>query len=131
MPVAPGTFGTLAALLMVFLLEPSPHLHAALAAGFALVGTVAAQSAEVSLGQKDSGRIVIDEFAGYLFATAYLPQTPFYLLCSFILFRIFDILKPPPVGRLQALRGGPGVMADDLAAGLMTNALLQLWKIST
>lgn len=127
-PAAPGTFGTLAALGFVLVLEPSGHLHAVIAAAMAVGGAYAAGSAEASLGQKDSGHIVIDEFAGYLLATAYLPRTPFYLLSSFILFRIFDILKPPPVNWLQGIRGGPGVMADDLAAGVMANVLLQLWK---
>jgi phosphatidylglycerophosphatase A len=101
----------------------------ALAALVAVVGALAAGKAARALGEKDPGCIVIDEVAGYLVATAFVPHSLGYLLGAFVLFRFFDIAKPGPIGRLQDIPGGWGIMADDLAAGLAANAVLQLWRI--
>jgi phosphatidylglycerophosphatase A len=128
-PVAPGTFGSLAALLLVALLRPSAEAHGALTAFFAVLGTAASHSASRSFGGEDPGQIVIDEFTGFLLATVYLPQGAFYFFSSFILFRFFDILKPPPIGWLERVGGGPGIMADDIAAGIAANLILQLWRL--
>jgi phosphatidylglycerophosphatase A len=91
-------------------------------------------------GLSDSQRIVIDEVLGYLVATAFLPREPMILLTQFLLFRLFDVLKPPPVrqidqwgkrfpiGALQSL----GVILDDLAAGalaLLTTLLLRQFQL--
>ena len=86
----------------------------------ALVGTWAAHVAEVAIGAKDPGAIVIDEVAGMTLSVLVLPL-PFtvpVLLVAFVLFRIFDVVKPFPAGRSQALGGGVGVMIDDIIAGL-------------
>lgn len=129
LPVAPGTWGTAAALLLVVLLRPSPPGYIAMTLLVTAIGTVSAHEAEKSMGESDPGHIVIDEFAGYLFSMALLPQSAGYLLAAFILFRFFDILKPLGLRRLEALGGGPGIMADDVAAGVMTNIVLQLWRL--
>lgn len=129
LPVAPGTWGTGAALLLVALLRPSTPLYLAITLLAAALGTVAAHEAEKATGGKDPGHIVIDEFAGYMFSMALLPQSAGYMLSAFILFRVFDILKPLGLRRLEALGGGPGIMADDVAAGILTNAVLQLWRL--
>jgi phosphatidylglycerophosphatase A len=129
LPVAPGTWGTAAALLIIVALKPSVAVFVVLLAVSAVLGTVASEEAEKVLKKKDSGHIVIDEVAGYFFAMAFLPQTAGYFIASFILFRFFDIIKPQPINRLQHLSGGVGVMADDIAAGILTNVLLQLWRI--
>ncbi|MFO0752859.1 MAG: phosphatidylglycerophosphatase A [Thermodesulfovibrionales bacterium] len=98
------------------------------AAGLVL-GTISAQVAEKGFGQHDSKHIVIDEFVGYLAAMLFLPLTVPYLAASFFLFRLFDILKPPPIRSIdRKVRGGVGIMLDDAAAGLCTNGLLQLWR---
>jgi phosphatidylglycerophosphatase A len=93
-----------------------------------VLGTVASGRAEKVLGQKDSGHIVIDEVAGYFISMIFLPQTFGYFAAAFVLFRIFDILKPPPINRLQHFHGGVGVMADDIAAGILANIVLQIWR---
>lgn len=126
---APGTWGTAAALLLVVLVRPSTPLYLAITLLAAVLGTVSAHEAERAMGSKDPGPIVIDEFAGYLFSMALLPQEAGYLLAAFILFRFFDILKPLWLRRLEVLGGGPGIMADDIAAGIVTNVLLQLWRL--
>ncbi len=129
LPVAPGTWGTAVALLIIVALKPSVAVFVVLLAASAVLGTVASGEAEKVLQKKDSGHIVIDEVSGYFFAMAFLPQTAVYFIASFILFRFFDIIKPQPINRLQYLSGGVGVMADDIAAGILTNVLLQLWRI--
>lgn len=79
-------------------------------------GTLAAGLAEERLGP-DDGRIVVDEVAGMGLALLAVPHTLPGTALAFALFRVFDILKPPPIGRVQDVGGGWGVMADDLAAG--------------
>ena len=84
--------------------------------------------AEKDLG-KDSGHIVIDEFCGYLTAVLFIPKTPAWLIAAFILFRIFDIFKPPPIRKVERLiPGGAGIMLDDILAGIYANICLQAWR---
>jgi phosphatidylglycerophosphatase A len=127
-PLAPGTLGTLAALVFVAITNLPVPLYLVLTAAVTVIGIYASGVVEEITDEKDPGCIVIDEVAGYLVSMAFLPATVFYLVSSFILFRIFDILKPPPLDRLQRLKGGTGVMADDILAGIYTNIVLQIWK---
>jgi phosphatidylglycerophosphatase A len=78
-------------------------------------------------GRKDPGFVVIDEVAGQMIALIGIPVHWKYLLASFILFRSFDIVKPFPLRRLEALPGGAGIMMDDVGAGLYALVLLQIW----
>lgn len=131
LPLAPGTWGTLAALIVIVLLKPSTPVYIAITILATVIGTVASNETEKFLNKKDSGHIVIDEFSGYFFAMAFLPLSAGYLFSSFILFRAFDILKPRPIRRLEGLGGGIGVMLDDIAAGVIANLILQLWRLLT
>lgn len=119
-PKAPGTFGTVLGLLLAVLMPDNIYL----VLGVSVLGIWASQEAEKVFAEHDSPKIVIDEVAGYLIA-AY-NRHGYYLIVAFILFRILDILKPPPINQLQKLPGGLGVMADDLAAGLATNLIIGL-----
>jgi phosphatidylglycerophosphatase A len=83
-----------------------------------LIGTWAADQAERTLGRKDPGVIVIDEVAGMTLSVLVLPLTVPVLAIAFVLFRVFDVVKPAPARQAQALPGGIGVMVDDLVAGL-------------
>lgn len=85
-----------------------------------IAGTWAAHVVERALGDKDPGVIVVDEVAGMTLSVLALPLTLPVLLVAFVLFRIFDVVKPFPANRAQALSGGLGVMIDDLIAGLYT-----------
>jgi phosphatidylglycerophosphatase A len=117
-PVAPGT---VASALTVLLLWLVPFSRAGLVLFFVLVaviGTWAAGQAERALGSKDPGAIVIDEVAGMTLSVLALPLTISVLALAFVLFRVFDIVKPAPARQAQALPGGTGVMVDDLVAGL-------------
>ena len=86
-------------------------------AAVVVVGIWASQRVEDVLERTDPGVIVIDEVAGMMVSVALLPRTPAVLFCAFLLFRLFDIWKPFPAREAQALRGGFGVVVDDLIAG--------------
>jgi phosphatidylglycerophosphatase A len=117
-PVAPGTVGSAVAAALLWLIPFSPR---ALVVFFVVVtvgGLWAANRAERLLGDKDPGAIVVDEVAGLTLALLTLPRTFPVIVAAFVLFRVFDILKPYPADAVQRLPGGAGVMLDDLVAGL-------------
>jgi phosphatidylglycerophosphatase A len=90
----------------------------------------AAARAEGLFGKRDDGRITIDEVAGMLLSLAFLPYRLEVVVAAFLLFRVFDITKPPPARAAESLPGGLGVMADDLVAGLYANVVGQLlWRV--
>ena len=93
-------------------------------AAVVVAGTWASHRVGVALQHKDPGVIVIDEVAGMMVSVALLPRTPGVLLCAFFLFRLFDIWKPFPAREAQGLRGGFGVMMDDLVAGVYALVLV-------
>ncbi|MEO5356539.1 MAG: phosphatidylglycerophosphatase A [Nitrospirae bacterium YQR-1] len=126
-PIAPGTFGTFAAFLFVIIFRPGNRLLLVITIVLLVVGTVAAHSAEKTLGKKDSGHIIIDEVVGYFVSVLYVDGTMVVYMLAFFLFRVFDIFKPPPVNYVEkTLSGGLGVMMDDVAAGLYVNVALQI-----
>ncbi|MEN6474720.1 MAG: phosphatidylglycerophosphatase A [Syntrophaceae bacterium] len=128
-PKAPGTFGSLAAL-PVFLLIRRLSLRGYLAviAVLALAGMKAAHSVEKQWG-KDPSRVVIDEVVGMLLTLVSRPQGLVPIMAGFLIFRALDILKPPPVGTLdRRVSGGLGIMADDMAAGLIGALILKLLR---
>jgi phosphatidylglycerophosphatase A len=127
LPKAPGTWGSLAGVLLWLLLHHlEPSAYAAVVAVLFVFGTVAAGAAEKILDQGDPGMVVIDEIVGQLVALAFAPAQPLVAITGFALFRLFDILKPFPVGWLdQRIHGGLGIMLDDVAAGIMAFGVLQ------
>ncbi len=131
-PKAPGTWGSLAALLPWFLLKdlPLPAYLIVLATVFVL-GFFVSGSAEKILDRPDAGPIVIDEILGMFVTLTLAPPHPAAWILGFILFRIFDIFKPFPVSWFdQRVHGGIGIMMDDVIAGLYALASLQLlWFI--
>ncbi|MCK8824941.1 phosphatidylglycerophosphatase A family protein [Fuchsiella alkaliacetigena] len=123
-PVCPGTIGSLAALIVAYFWLQYFTVGFLLVLILTGVGTIISQWAEKIYGEHDSPKIVIDEWAGYFISLFGLGST--MLIPAFILFRIFDILKPPPIKQLQDLPGGVGIMIDDVLAGIMANLLLRL-----
>jgi phosphatidylglycerophosphatase A len=89
-----------------------------------LLGIYVAEVIARELGKKDPSEVVIDEVAGQLIALIAVPVDWKYALASLILFRAFDIVKPPPVRNLEALPGGMGIMLDDVAAGFYALAIV-------
>ena len=131
-PKAPGTAGTLFAAIVYFALPDhwfGNWHNSTLALLAILIGSIISvffiSKAEEGLGH-DNGKIVLDEFWGYFIAVLFLPKTLIVIIAAFVLFRIFDILKPEPVNVLQKLPKGWGVMADDIMAGIYANIVLQI-----
>jgi phosphatidylglycerophosphatase A len=128
----PGSWGSAATVLLWWLASsriPAPY-QALTAVALALlviaIGIPAATCVARSTGIKDPQFVVIDEVAGQLIALIAIPVTWKSLLLGFILFRGFDIVKPPPVRQLERLPEGTGIVLDDVAAGLYALALMQL-----
>jgi phosphatidylglycerophosphatase A len=89
-----------------------------------VIGTLASAKMEVVYGE-DPPIVVIDEFVGMWISLLWLPKSIVLSFIAFVLFRLFDIFKPPPARQLEALRNGFGIMLDDVAAGIYANMVLQ------
>lgn len=128
MPYAPGTFGSALGLLLIIFLKPDNITLLMIFLSVFVLGLFTSHQAEKLLG-KDSGHIVIDEFCGYLLCVVFVPKVTGYLLAGFILFRFFDVLKPPPIRKVEKIiPGGAGIMLDDILAAVYTNICIQLWR---
>lgn len=128
-PAAPGTVASLGVVLLYRYFFQSwrwPYLLALLVLLF-LLGVIAATAYSRELGQTDPRRVVVDEAAGMLLVVFGVSPTWLLLFLGFFLFRLFDILKPFPIRRLEKLPLGWGIMADDLAAAAMAKAILHLY----
>ncbi|MDO9263299.1 MAG: phosphatidylglycerophosphatase A [Desulfosalsimonadaceae bacterium] len=125
-PFAPGTFGSIPGLLFYLLLSRvDPFTAAGCITGFVFLAVWIAGKAEQSLKLKDPGCIVIDEIAGMAATFFALPLNLYLGVIGFVLFRVLDILKPFPIGYLDRnLKGGFGVVMDDVAAGIISNLVL-------
>jgi phosphatidylglycerophosphatase A len=126
-PFAPGTFGTLLGIPLAWALSPlAPPWHALILVALSALGIPICTAAAARLKLKDPGCVVYDEFISLAWAFFLVPLNPITIVVGFLLHRVFDILKPPPIRQLERLPRGWGIMADDLAAGALTNLLLQL-----
>ncbi len=129
-PFAPGTFGTLVAIPIAFVLRPAGDgvFAFAIVVAFA-IGVWAAGVAGRALGDDDHGAIVWDEVVAFLAVLFFVGDDPRGVASAFVLFRAFDIVKPPPIRQLERkISGGLGVMADDIGAAaytLLAYALVQ------
>ena len=128
----PGTYGSAAALLLWLTAAQTLHpahlpLYTAIAAIIVtLIGIPAATIVARESGREDPGHVVIDEVAGQLIALIFCPPDWAHAVLALLLFRLFDILKPPPIRQLERLPAGTGIMLDDVAAGLFALAVAQL-----
>ncbi len=125
---APGTLGTLVALPIFWYFTYRQNIQTLLFIFFfSLAACLIAEFAGPLLGETDSPHIVIDEIAGFLVTMVWLPRTWQAVLGGFLLFRLFDIWKPGPIGYLEKrIPGGIGVVVDDLLAGIFANIILQI-----
>lgn len=118
-PMAPGTFGSAAGLPLILLMHATEGvlrwgiLGGIVAAAFWSAGRYAART-----GRRDPSEVVVDEVAGYALALSLVPWSWPSVVGVFFFFRVFDVIKPFPVGRLERVPGGWGIVLDDLAAGL-------------
>lgn len=127
-PVAPGTFGTLMAVALYLLLpQMSPLIYALFLLFVFAIGVWICDKTSNDIGVHDHGGIVWDEFVGYWISLFLAPQGWQWLLLAFVLFRLFDIVKPWPIRWLDSnVSGGFGIMIDDVLAGLMAFAVIQV-----
>ena len=131
-PVAPGTVGTAVSLLLFVVLQNTGWpLLALCVAGF-FIGIWLCDRTSEKLGTHDHGGIVWDEFIGMWITLLWIPLSPVTLLLAFVLFRLFDIIKPWPISYLdKRVHGGLGIMIDDVVAGVFANVcllvILKLW----
>lgn len=130
----PGTYGSVAAVLLWFIaahIFPVTSLSLTIGTIIAaivvtLIGIPAATIVARESGREDPGHVVIDEVAGQLIALIAIPADWQHAALSLLLFRLFDILKPPPIRQLERLPEGTGIMLDDVAAGILALIVAQL-----
>jgi phosphatidylglycerophosphatase A len=132
LPCTPGTFGTVVGMLIALAEfriagDNIIYTNAACFAVMLVPSIIIAGKAESIFGRKDAQQIVIDEIMGYWLSILFHRFTIPLMLAAFLLFRLFDIIKPFPIKRIQLLDGGLGVVADDLLAGVYVN--ICLWGI--
>jgi phosphatidylglycerophosphatase A len=130
-PVAPGTVGSAVGLLVYAAIRWSqspvlPIVEVLVILSLFAAGVWASTAAERYFGGIDPGPIVVDEVVGMLMTLAFIPVGLSGALAGFVLFRIFDVIKPFPARRFEALHGGLGVMADDAMAAIYANVSLRL-----
>ena len=129
-PKAPGTFGTLPALPLaagILSLHLPIWLNLLVAIAFFVVGVVICARTEAALGQQDFGGIVWDEISAMLLILLFIPMTWGWWLAAFVLFRLFDAIKPWPIRWFDArIHGGFGIMLDDLIAALIVLLILKV-----
>ncbi|NQT96005.1 MAG: phosphatidylglycerophosphatase A, partial [Candidatus Omnitrophica bacterium] len=123
-PIAPGTLGSLWGVLIYLHLRDHPALFILVTVLLFILGFILCGRAEDAYGRKDSQKIVIDEIASMCLVYLFIKPTWLMLGIGFALFRLFDIIKPPPARRIEALEGSKGVMLDDLVAACYTIAVL-------
>jgi phosphatidylglycerophosphatase A len=131
-PIAPGTMGTLVAIPIYFFLSfISSPLYELTIITFFFLSSWISDKAQRHWGKRDHPRIVIDEMVGFLITMLWLPKTTLFVILGFFLFRFFDIVKPPPIRLLERVRGGYGVVLDDVMAGVYANIILHLIQLFT
>ena len=125
-PVAPGTAGSVVGLLFVWAMS-TLNLSGQIAAVVAvtLLSMLAADIVAKSVGLKDPGLIVADEIAGMMVTMIAIPLSATSLLLGFVLFRVMDVVKPPPARQFEHFKGGVGIVADDLMAGVYAHLALR------
>lgn len=127
-PFAPGTIGSVVGLGLLWVLRTAgtPWIEAGAIAALFLAGAWSGTRAEAHFGTTDPGQGIIDEVMGMLIAVLFIPVHVSGAIAAFVLFRLFDVIKPYPVSRFEHLPGGVGMMADDAMAGIYANLALRL-----
>ena len=120
LPFSPGSWGSLGALLLWLLLPVTFSIHLSVIIILFVLGVYSSSRMAKYLDDHDPSEVVIDEVVGMGISLFMLPHSPGLYLLAFILFRVFDILKPSLIYRMQNLPGGWGIMLDDVLAGLIT-----------
>jgi len=126
LPLMPGTWASLAGVGVYYIFRNHPFYFAILTFFLLLLGILISTKAEKEIGKKDPAEIVIDEFSSQMLVFAFMPFNMITVILGFILFRVLDIFKLPPIKKLQHLPGGWGIMLDDVACAIAVNLILRL-----
>ncbi len=126
-PIAPATFGCLISVIIWYFLVDFPLIYWAVFLNLFIWGMVISQEFVKDWG-KDPRKIVVDEYATLLLPLYFVPKRILPLVLVFILFRIFDVIKPPPLREFENLPGAWGIMLDDLGAGIYTALIIIILK---
>lgn len=127
-PIASGTWGSLFALIFYWFLIPNDNILLISAVIISIIGIPISTKFEKVYG-KDPSECTIDEFAGTLLAFYALPKSIIIISAAFILWRLIDIFKPLGIRKLEKFNGGLGIMADDIAGGILTSVIMNLLLI--
>ena len=127
-PLAPGTLASALAIPIYILLRNNQGAYLITTVIFLCIGFWAANTAVTAFKEKDPPEIVIDEFSSLFIVYLFLPFSPKIVVIGFIIFRILDIFKIPPIKKLESLPKGWGIMLDDIAAAILTNIILHLLR---
>ena len=129
-PLAPGTLGSLIAFIAWILLPETSIISLIIAISIIfIIGVFSTGFIEKSYKIQDPSYIIIDEWVGMWIALLFVPNETIWLVLSFVLFRIFDILKIYPVNKMEKLNGGMGIMLDDVVAGLYAGTITSIIAI--
>jgi len=124
LPRMPGTYGSLFALLFLLFFPENPGFYLLIEVPVLALGLWSSGAYVKKRGSHDPSEVVIDEVAGMMITFFAVPKSALTLAAGFILFRLFDVLKPPPIRRIEKLPGGAGIVLDDVAAGIYSNLIL-------
>jgi phosphatidylglycerophosphatase A len=125
-PFMPGTLGSLAGLLIYFVVKDKLPVYTFSILFLFFLGIIFSSEAERIYKRKDAQMIVIDEACGMMLSLFLVPYSFWVMILGFALFRVFDILKPPPARAIEKFSGAFGIMFDDIIAAIYTNFILQI-----
>ena len=129
LPFAPGSWGSLGALVLWFFLPVDFLIHSIVILILFIIGVYTSKIVAEELKDHDPSEIVIDEVSGMWISLFKLPQNFILFLIGFILFRIFDIIKPFVIDKVQYYPGGIGIMADDILAGIFSRIIILIGMV--
>lgn len=123
-PLGSGTAASVAAL-FIFILVKNQIIFLTITIFSTIISFMLSSQAEILFGEKDSKKIVIDDFSGMLITYLFIPHDIRYIITGFFLFRMLDMIKIPPADKIEKFKGAIGVVGDDVVAGLYANIMLQ------
>lgn len=129
-PVAPGTLASLAALPFCILLNADIFIYILVTTLLLISGFWSSGRAKEHFSGSDPRQVVIDEFSSMFLVFLFIPISVKFVITGFLLFRLLDIFKIPPIKKLESLPGGFGIMLDDMASAVLANLILQVLKFS-
>jgi len=125
-PFMPGTLGSLAGLIIYLVVKDKLPIYAVSLLLLFILGMLFSSEAERIYKRKDAQMIVIDEACGMMLSLFLVPYSLWIMILGFVLFRVFDIIKPPPARAIEKFSGAFGIMFDDIIAAIYTNFILQV-----